>query len=145
MITSIHWKKLTDCINYYRSAHDLKDNDKENNDAYAFESTGKKSLVSRRAEMFGGLAKNNSLTTRSRHLSETNLRNVQPEKITQNNKPPHHPNVDIITSKASTNSKNSAMLSLPPQINSPLTTFLWLNSEIWIHICCNKTVFCIGY
>ena len=144
MITSIHWKKLTDCINYYRSAHDLKDNDKENNDAYAFESTGKKSLVSRRAEMFGGLAKNNSLTTRSRHLSETNLRNVQPEKITQNNKPPHHPNVDIITSKASTNSKNSAMLSLPPQINSPLTTFLWLNSEIWIHICCN-IIFCIGY
>ena len=74
--------------------------------------------------MFGGLAKNTTLTTRSRHLSETNLRNVQPEKITQFNKPPHHQNVDTITSKASTNSKSSAMLSLPPQINSPLTTFL---------------------
>ena len=143
IITSLHWEELTDSINYYRSAHDLKDNDKENNDAYAFESTGKKSLVSRRAEMFGGLAKNTTLTTRSRHLSETNLRNVQPEKITQNNKPPHHQNVDTITSKASTNSKNSAMLSLPPQINSPLTTFLWLNLEIWIHIL--FVLFRIGY
>ena len=107
-----------------RSAHDLKDNDKENNGTYASDSTRKNSLVSRRAEMFGGLAKNNTLTARSRHLSETNLRNVQPEKLPQTNKPPHYRTVDTVTSKASTNSRNSAMLSLPPQVNSPLTTLL---------------------
>ena len=113
------------CYRISRSAQDLKDNDKENNDTYASESTGKKSLVSRRAEMFGGLSRNNTLTSRSRHLSESNLRNVQAKEMSQINKPqPPHRNADTVISKASTNTRNSAMLSLPPQTNSPLTTFL---------------------
>ena len=84
--------------------------------------------------MFGGLARNNSMfkTTpsnnqptaqRSRHLSETNMKNVQPEKLTQPSQSPHL-TANEITVKNSTSSKSGAMLSLPPNINSPLTTFL---------------------
>ena len=86
-------------------------------------------MVSRRAEMFGGLAKNNSkfkntstnnqLTTqRSRHLSEANLQNVQSEKLIQ----PAQASVNALTQKNIIRSKSSVMLSLPPNINSPLTT-----------------------
>jgi hypothetical protein len=72
--------------------------------------------------MFGGLARNNTFT-RSRHLSETNLKNFPAEKLTQTSQSPHQI-ASTITNKTSTNSKNSAMFSLPPQINSPLTTLL---------------------
>ena len=84
--------------------------------------------------MFGGLAKNNSTfkTTpsnnqptaqRFRHLSEANTRNAQPEKLTQPSQPPHLTS-NQITVKNNTSSKSGAMLSLPPNLNSPLTTLL---------------------
>ena len=89
-------------------------------------------MVSRRAEMFGGLAKNNTkfnntstnnqLTTqRSRHLSEANLQNVQSEKLIQPDQASNS-TVNTLTPKNIIRSKSSAMLSLPPNINSPLTT-----------------------
>ena len=75
--------------------------------------------------MFGGLAKHNSFT-RSRHLSESNLRNVKPETLTRPSKSPPQPpqNASTVTTKTLTNSRNGSMFSLPPTINSPLTTFL---------------------
>ena len=42
--------------------------------------SNKKSLVSRRVEMFGELAKDNTIN-RSRHLSESNIQNAQSDKL----------------------------------------------------------------
>ena len=97
--------------------------------------TNKTSLVSRRAEMFGGLAKTspNAQTTlqsqQSKHrrrLSEATLPNFQSSEVSLPSRSPHLTSNDMSTAKNSTNEKNRLMLSLPPNISSPLTTPLWL-------------------
>ena len=86
------------------------------------ESSNKKSLVSRRVEMFGELAKDNTIN-RSRHLSESNIQNAQSDKLKKHSSSTHQKS-STAANKISANNKSSAMLSLPPQINSPLTTLL---------------------
>ena len=86
------------------------------------ESSNKKSLVLRRVEMFGELAKDNTIN-RSRHLSESNIQNAQSDKLIKHSSSTHQKS-STAANKISANNKSSAMLSLPPQINSPLTTLL---------------------